>query len=110
MFKSADDSIADTYSRETSWSDILVGWKRVKGDGDSDGSEWRHPTATSPVSATIRHSDPSCLFVYSPNTPFDVTEHKRPRGYTPFAAYAVLNHAGDQHKAARTLRLERNAA
>jgi hypothetical protein len=44
------------------------------------------------------------LFVYSPNTPFDVTEAGHPKGYTKFKAYAILNHAGDMSAAARALR------
>jgi hypothetical protein len=98
------DSIADTYSTTVRWPDILEphGWVRVHGDGDTDCSRWRHPTATSPVSATIKNG---CLFVYSTNTPFDVTEAAAPRGYTRFRAYAVLNHGGDLSSAARTLRI-----
>lgn len=94
-------SIADAYTANTSWHDILTGWTCVGGDGDSDGSMWRHPTATSPVSATIRYG---CLFAYSPNTGLDTTEADTPRGYTRFRAYAALHHAGDLSAAARTLR------
>ena len=45
------------------------------------------PTHTSACSATIKNG---CLFVYTPNTPFDVTEPGDPHGYTKFRAYAVL--------------------
>jgi hypothetical protein len=96
------DSIADAYTASTTWNDVLpTGWTCVRGDGDSDGSGWRHPTATSPLSATITNG---CLFVYSPNTPFEVTEAGSPVGYTKFRAYAVLNHNGDLSAAARHLR------
>jgi hypothetical protein len=44
--------------------------------------------------------------VYSQATPFEPTEAGAPHGYTRFRAYAVLNHAGDLHAAARTLRSE----
>jgi hypothetical protein len=96
----AGDSIADWYSETARWADVLgpAGWSLVGGDGDSDGSAWRHPDATSPSSATTRHSK---LFVYSPNTPFEVTESGRPRGYTRFRAWAVTAHAGDLSVAAR---------
>lgn len=97
------DSIADAYSARTSWREVLVGWTCVRGDGDSDGSGWRHPTATSPLSASIRNG---CLFVYSPNTPFEVTEAGDVHGYTRFRAYAVLHHHGDLSAAARQLRQE----
>ncbi len=97
------DSVADRYSAEASWCDLLPrhGWRLVGGDGDSNGSSWRHPQATSAVSATIRHG---CLFVYSPNTPFEVTADGDAHGYTKFRAYAVLNHAGNLSTAAKHLR------
>lgn len=94
--------IADAYSATASWCDLLPrhGWRLVRGDGDTDGSCWRHPAATAPVSATVRHG---CLFVYSPNTVFPVTEAGDPHGCTRFRAYAVLEHAGDLSAAARAL-------
>ena len=99
-------SIADWYSSAFSWPALLGhhGWTIVGGDGHSDGSRWRHPSATNSFSATIRHG---CLFVYSPNTPFDVTEQSDPHGYTLFRAYAQLDHHGDltaAGRAARTLK------
>src|SRR5690606_5774199 len=101
------DSIADWYSANMSWRDILGphGWRCVSGDGDSDGSQWRHPQATPAVSATIRNG---CLFVYSPNTPSEPTEDADPHGYTRFKAYATLDHAGDQSDAARAAREQRD--
>jgi Bifunctional DNA primase/polymerase, N-terminal len=96
-------SIADDYAASTSWREILEphGWRIVAGDGDGDGSGWRHPAADSPCSATIRYG---CLFVYSTNTTFEPTEASSPRGYTKFRAYAVLNHGGNLTAAARALR------
>lgn len=96
-------SIADAFGAATSWSEILIPhrWTLVSGDGEQDGSRWRHPQATSASSATVRNG---CLFVYSPNTAFAVTEAADPHGYTKFRAYAVLNHAGDLSAAARSLR------
>lgn len=96
-------SIADTFSRTTSWADILEphGWRCLDADPDGDRARWRHPSATAPSSATVRHG---CLFVYSPNTPFEVTEASNPHGYTRFRAYAVLNHDGDLRAAHRSLR------
>lgn len=94
------DSVADWFSARMSWVDILGphGWQIVGGDGDSDGSKWRHPGATNAFSATIRHG---CLFVYSPNTPFEVTEDDAPHGYTRFRAWSMLDHGGDLQTAAR---------
>lgn len=95
------DSIADWYTANHTWGGLLNDWSLVAGDGESDGARWRHPTATSKFSATIRHG---CLFVYSPNTVFEPTVPGRPRGYTKFAAYAELEHGGDQKAAAKTAR------
>ena len=96
------DLTVDWFSATTSWVDILVphGWILVAGDGDADGSRWAHPAATSPWSATIRHS---CLFCYSPNTPFEQTESGSPHGVTKFRAFAVLEHGGDLRAAASAL-------
>lgn len=96
-------SVADEFTANSSWHDILTphGWRCIGADTDGDGAKWLHPTATSAWSATIRNG---CLFVYSPNTPFEVTEPGNTHGYTKFRAYAVLNHDGDMSAAARTLR------
>ncbi|SCX37986.1 Bifunctional DNA primase/polymerase, N-terminal [Klenkia marina] len=98
----AGPGIADRYSAEASWNDVLGahGWRCAGGDGDSDGSRWLHPAATSSVSATVRHG---LLFVYSPNTPLPVTESGNPVGLTRFRAYALLTHHGDMSAAAKTL-------
>lgn len=99
----AGTSVADRYTTSTSWADILAphGWRCLDADPDADGARWLHPHATSACSATIRSG---CLFVYSPNTPFDVTEPSNPHGYTRFRAYAVLNHDADLPAAARALK------
>ena len=96
-------SIADQFSETTSWADILEphGWRCLDHDPDADGARWLHPRATSACSATIRYK---CLFVYSTNTVFEVTEGSDPNGYTKFRAYAVLNHGGDMRAAARELK------
>lgn len=91
------DSIADWFSVNNSWHDLLrpEGWTCVHGDGDQDGSQWRHPNATSKFSATVKHG---CLFVYSTSTDFVPTEDGQPHGYTPFKAWAVLAHGGENHQ------------
>jgi hypothetical protein len=95
-------SVAARFGETTDWSDILCphGWEFLGGNSEDDGGRWRHPDATSPSSATTRYG---CLFVYSTNTPFDVTSPQDPNGYTKFRAYAVLNHDGDLSAAARAL-------
>jgi len=94
-------SIADWYSDTHSWRNILEphGWTCVHGNGDEDGSKWRHPNATAASSASVRNG---CLFVYTPNTHFPETEPGDPRGITRFRAWATLEHGGDLSTAAKT--------
>lgn len=101
------DSIADWYSHTHRWDTLLTrhGWTLRAGDGNSDGARWRHPTATSAFSATIRHG---CLFVYSPNTPFEPTAPGDAHGYTLFRAMALLDHHGDLQAAARAARVAKD--
>ena len=95
-------SIADKFAASTSWFDVLVphGWDCIDADPEADGARWLHPAHTSACSATIRNG---CLFVYTPNTVFDVTEPGHPRGYTKFRAYSLLNHDGNLPAAVRAL-------
>jgi len=95
--------VADDFSARTSWAEVLVphGWRCLDADSDADGARWRHPTATSPVSATVRHG---VLFCYSPTPGLPVTESGDPHGLTRFRAYALLEHGGDLSAAARALR------
>jgi hypothetical protein len=101
------DSIADWFTETCSWHDVLVGWTCVGGDGDADGSAWRHPTATARVSATVRHEK---LFVYTTNTALEPTGAGDPHGYTKFRAWAELEHGGDLSAAARAARARRKAS
>jgi hypothetical protein len=96
-------SVAEAFNQATSWTQVLGphGWSCPDPDPDADGARWRHPGATNPKSATIRHG---LLFVYSQATPFQPTEAGAPRGYSRFRAYAVLEHGGDVRAAARALR------
>lgn len=102
------ESPADWYTRTHTWGDVLGphGWTLVSGDGDSDGSAWRHPAATSLLSATIRFG---LLFVYSTSTPFEATTSSDPHGNTKFRAFAQLDHAGDLSAAARAVRRQMKA-
>ena len=96
-------SVAEAFNQATSWTQVLGphAWTCPDPDPDADGARWRHPGATNPKSATIRHG---LLFVYSQATPFQPTEPGAPRGYSRFRAYAVLEHRGDLRAAARALR------
>jgi hypothetical protein len=93
------DSVADWFGATRTWAEILgpAGWQPV----NNQATAWRHPTATSNLSATIKND---VLFVYTPNTPFEVTEAGDPHGYTRFRAWATLNHRGDLSAAARAAR------
>jgi Bifunctional DNA primase/polymerase, N-terminal len=98
-----DDRLDRVAHEYTTWRQLLhaAGWILVRGDGDSDGSRWRHPTSDNAYSATVRHS---CLFVYSPNTPFAVTETEKPKGVTLFSAIAVYEFGGDTPEGRRAAR------
>jgi hypothetical protein len=91
------------YNTDTSWTSILApqGWRCLDGDPDANGARWRHPNATATHSATVRDGR---LYVWSPNTPFDISETGDPHGYSKFDALAVLNHGGDVTAALRSLR------
>ena len=93
------ESVADWFTANTTWAQVLApaGWTEVRGG-------WRHPAATSVLSATIRHD---VIFVYSTNTVFEVTEAEVPHGYTRFRAWAVLKFGGDLSAAARAARAMR---
>ena len=96
-------SVAEAFNQATSWAQVLGphGWSCPDPDPDADGARWRHPSATNPKSATLRHG---LLFVYSQATRFQPTEAGAPHGYSRFRAYAVLEHGGDLRAAARALR------
>jgi hypothetical protein len=96
-------SVAERFNTTVTWPDVLGphGWTCPDPNPDADGARWRHPGASNPKSATIRHG---LLFVYSQATPFQPTEAGAPHGYSRFRAYAVLEHHGDQRAAARALR------
>jgi hypothetical protein len=95
----AGPSVAEAFNKTRTWNEILTphGWRRVDGDGEADGSLWRHPDATHEWSASIRvNADGhSRLYVYSTNTPFQATTPADPHGYDRFDASAVLDHGGD---------------
>jgi hypothetical protein len=96
------ENVAERFNAQTSWAEVLSphGWSCPDPNPDADGARWRHPGATNPKSATIRHG---LLFVYSHATPFQPTEAGAPHGYSRFRAYAVLEHGGDLRAAARAL-------
>jgi hypothetical protein len=83
----------------TNWAQLLTrhGWRQV----DYAGTKWRHPQTQNDVSATIKHD---CLFVYSPNTPFPVTDVGDPHGITLFSALVTLDYDGDMQRCLDAMR------
>lgn len=99
----SDDALDNAVHGFSSFSDVLTrhGWTLVSGGGDEDGSKWRHPNTENESSATIKFG---CLFVYTDNTPFPVTEDGDPHGVTLYSALQTLDHGGDASKLTETLR------
>lgn len=89
----------DDYNRRVAWSDVLepFGWVRVYHRGDEE--YWRRPGKDRGVSATTNYAESGLLYVFTSSTAFEPE-----CSYTPFGAYAVLNHDGDYRAAARDLR------
>lgn len=99
----ADNELGIAAEKYTTWSNLLLrhGWHLVSGDGNSDGSKWRHPSTDNQFSATIRYNN---LFVFSPNTPFPVTEEGDTHGVTIYNGILELDFNGDQHRMLQAFR------
>jgi hypothetical protein len=88
----------DDYIARTSWHEILEphGWKRLPSSGNVD--YWQRPGKTGRgPSATTRFCGELMRNFSSNATPFEV------KAYNRFAAYTLLNHAGDFKAAAKAL-------
>lgn len=94
------DGVIAWFNAQNAISTLLrgAGWTLVRGSGDDDGSLWRHPSATSDHSASVRDGR---LYVHSSSTVFDPTEPGNPHGYDAFDIYATLEHRGSRSAAAR---------
>lgn len=90
------------YNRGTRFADLLTpaGWTLVTGDGESDGSTWRHPTATASSSASVRGGR---LYCYS-TTPGLPLAGPHEGGMSPFDLLVQLHHRGDEGAAQAALR------
>ena len=89
----------DLFNASARWEDILLphGWQLVR--KINEASQWRRPGKKGPgISATSNYAGNDLLYVFSTATLFDPE-----RGYTKFAAYTLLEHAGDFAAAARAL-------
>ena len=89
----------DDFNRRADWASILQphGWVPIRQRGEV--IYWRRPGKGEGISATSNYGGSGLLYVFSTNAaPFEPDT-----AYTPFAAYAVLEHSGDFTAAARTL-------
>lgn len=88
----------DEFNRRAAWPEILEphGWQQVYRRDDE--TYWLRPGKDHGVSATTNYAGSDLLYVFTTSTSFDAE-----RGYSKFAAYAVLNHGGDFQTAARDL-------
>src|SRR5262249_35061361 len=89
----------DDFERRATWADILMpqGWVPVGCRGEVE--DWCRPGKDGGVSATVNYAASGLLYAFSTNAhPFEDG-----RGYSKFAAYALLRHGGDYAKAARAL-------
>jgi hypothetical protein len=101
----ASSSVIAKYNENTSWATVLEphGWRCVSGNPDAEGAVWLHPAATSSCSATVSDSR---LYIYSTNTPFEITTAGDPHGHSRFDALVILDYGGDAVAAARALRIK----
>jgi putative DNA primase/helicase len=88
----------DAFAATTDWGSILTphGWEAVFTAGDE--TYWRRPGKDRGWSATTNYHGSDLLYVFSTSTEFD-----EERGYGKFAAYTLLEHAGDFTRAAAAL-------
>jgi hypothetical protein len=91
----------DDYNRRASWEEVLTphGWTYSHSSGDVE--YWTRPGGIG-HSANVNYGNTGLLYVFSANA----LPLQRLTAYTKFAAYALLNHGGDYHKAAQALAVE----
>lgn len=92
------DRPGDVFNDRASWEEVLEphGWVKVcEQNGES---YWRRPGKDRGLSATTNFHSSDLLYIFSTSTLFESQ-----RGYSKFAAYALLNHGGDFKKAAAAL-------
>jgi putative DNA primase/helicase len=89
----------DDFNERADWAEILEPhkWKWVCRRAGCD--HWRRPGKLEGTSATTDYAGSDLLYVFSSNAdPFEENT-----AYTKFHAYALLDHDGDHHAAARAL-------
>ncbi len=96
----AGDRPGDHFNARADWGDILQphGWTYAGSSGDG-ADYWTRPDKDCGTSATTNHGGTDLLYVFSSNAdPFE-----QDTAYSKFHAYALLEHDGDFHAAARAL-------
>jgi hypothetical protein len=88
----------DDFNRRASWAEILepAGWTKVL--DRNDAPLWRRPGKGEGWSASTNYAGSGLLYCWSTSTDFEAE-----RGYSKFAAYAILHHNGDYKAAAKKL-------
>ncbi len=89
----------DLYNERVSWAEVLgpYGWTQLS-TRDEEGY-WQRPGKEGPgISASTNYHGSDLLYVFSTSTVFEAG-----RGYSKFAAYAILEHGGDFSAAAKAL-------
>src|SRR5262249_26289805 len=92
----------DAFNRCADWASLLQphGWVPLRQRGDM--THWRRPGKAERISARANYAGSGLLYVFSTNAaPFEAA-----RAYTPFAAYALLDHGGNFAAAAQALQAQ----
>jgi hypothetical protein len=89
----------EDFDLRADWDEVLAphGWQWAGRTGETD--YWSRPGKGTGTSATTNHDGTDRLYVFSTDAP----PFEEGRYYTKFAAYTLLEHAGDFAAAARAL-------
>lgn len=92
------DDFRSSHGDTDGWRTILEphGWVLVYEKGSV--GFWRRPGKDRGISASTGYAGSDLLYCWSSSTVFDIE-----RGYSPFSAYAILNHNGDYQVASQAL-------
>ena len=93
-------SPGDDYNQRVSWHQILepLGWTVVYTNREGV-TAWRRPGKSIGISATTNHAGTDKFYCFTTSSMFEAET-----SYSKFAAYALIEHAGDFRQAARALR------
>lgn len=90
----------DDYNQRVTWRQILepLGWTVVYTNREGV-TAWRRPGKSIGISATTNHAGTDKFYCFTTSSIFEAET-----SYSKFAAYALIEHAGDFRQAARALR------